>query len=129
MVAPGSSVADAAKLLSSTRVGAVIVSEAGKRALGILSERDVVRELGRKGPECMSQTVDTIMTADPVSCSIDDPSDDLFRKMTEGRFRHLPVIDANGDMVGFLSIGDVVKAQLAKLEMEKDALQVMIMGF
>ncbi|PWR04659.1 histidine kinase [Meridianimarinicoccus roseus] len=128
-VAPGSSVEEAAKLLSAKRIGAVIVSGDGKRADGIVSERDIVRELGRKGAACMSQTVDSIMTANPVSCGIDDLSDDLFRKMTDGRFRHLPVVDDNGDMVGFLSIGDVVKAQLSKLEMEKDALQGMIMGF
>jgi CBS domain-containing protein len=128
-VTPGSSVGDAAKLLSTKRIGAVIVSEDGKHAQGILSERDIVRELGRKGAGCMSQNVDSIMTPNPTSCSLDDLSDDLFRVMSDGRFRHLPVVNAEGEMVGFLSIGDVVKAQLSKLEMEKDALQGMIMGF
>ena len=128
-VTPGSSVADAAKLLSTKRIGAVIVSEDGKHAQGILSERDIVRELGRKGADCMSQNVDSIMTPNPTSCGLDDLSDDLFRVMSDGRFRHLPVVNAEGEMVGFLSIGDVVKAQLSKLEMEKDALQGMIMGF
>ncbi|QIE42299.1 CBS domain-containing protein [Meridianimarinicoccus aquatilis] len=128
-VAPGSSVEETAKLLSSRRIGAVIVSTNGDRAEGIVSERDIVRELGSKGASCMGQTVDTIMTANPISCGLEDSSDDLFRKMTEGRFRHLPVVDADGKMVGLLSIGDVVKTQLAHLEMEKDALQGMIMGF
>lgn len=127
-VEASSSVEDAAKLLSSRRIGAVIVSSDGETAHGILSERDIVRELGRKGAACMSQKVDTIMTANPVSCGLEDSSDDVFRKMTEGRFRHLPVV-TEGKMVGLISIGDVVKALLSELEMEKDALQGMIMGF
>jgi len=125
---PGSTVEEAARLLSTKRIGAVIVSADGERADGIVSERDIVRELGNKGAACMGLTVDSIMTANPVFCGLDDRSDDIFRKMTEGRFRHLPVID-NGKMVGLISIGDVVKTQLSQLEMEKDALQGMIMGF
>lgn len=127
-VRPGSTVEDAAKLLSSKRIGAVIVSADGERADGIVSERDIVRELGTKGAACMAQTVDSIMTRNPVTCGLEDRSDDIFRKMTEGRFRHLPVVD-DGKMVGLISIGDVVKTQLSQLEMEKDALQGMIMGF
>lgn len=128
-VRPGSSVEDAAKLLSTRRIGAVIVSSDGTRLEGILSERDIVRELGAKGAACMYQTVDSIMTANPVTCGLEDRSDDIFRKMSEGRFRHLPVVDEAGTMVGMISIGDVVKTQLSQLEMEKDALQGMIMGF
>ena len=127
-VRPGSTVEDAAKLLSTKRIGAVIVSADGERADGILSERDIVRELGTKGAACMAQTVDSIMTRNPVTCRLDDRSADIFRKMTEGRFRHLPVVE-DGKMVGLISIGDVVKSQLSQLEMEKDALQGMIMGF
>ncbi len=128
-VRPSSSVEDAAKLLSAKRIGAVIVSQTGDTPDGILSERDIVRELGTKGAACMGQTVDSIMTANPITCALDDRSDDIFRKMTEGRFRHLPVVNETGKMVGLISIGDVVKTQLSQLEMEKDALQGMIMGF
>jgi len=128
-VKPGSSVEDAAKLLSARRIGAVIVSSDGIRPEGILSERDIVRELGTKGAACMQQTVDSIMTGNPVTCGPEDRSDDIFRKMSQGRFRHLPVVDQAGNMVGLISIGDVVKTQLSQLEMEKDALQGMIMGF
>lgn len=126
-VAPGTSVEDAAKLLSERRIGAVIVSASGKTADGILSERDVVRELGKRGASCMADKVESIMTANPISCAMSEDSEDLFRKMTEGRFRHLPVVE-NGEMVGLISIGDVVKALLSTLSMEKDALQGMIMG-
>ncbi|OSP55520.1 CBS domain-containing protein [Pseudoruegeria sp. SK021] len=126
-VVPGSSVSAAAKLLSSKRIGAVIVSPDGKACAGILSERDIVRELGRKGAACMDDTVDSLMTKDPVTCTRGDDSDDVFRKMTDGRFRHLPVVEDNV-MIGLISIGDVVKARLSELAMEKDALEGMIMG-
>lgn len=127
-IEPGTSVESAARLLSSRKIGAVIVSRDGRVPLGILSERDIVRELGARGPACMSDVVDNIMTPDPVSCGVNEESSELFQKMTEGRFRHLPVIE-NGEMIGLISIGDVVKALLSSLSAEKDALQGMIMGF
>jgi CBS domain-containing protein len=127
-VAPGTSLAEAAKLLSARKIGAVVVSPDGKSARGILSERDIVRELGRSGAACLTATVEAIMTTEIVGCRLSDSSDQVLAAMTQGRFRHMPVIEA-GEMVGLISIGDVVKAQLAKLEMEKDALESMIKGF
>lgn len=127
-VAPGTSVAEAARLLAARRIGAVVVSRDGKTAEGILSERDIVRELGQAGAGCLSATVEAIMTAEIVGCRLSDSSDSVLAAMTEGRFRHMPVVEA-GEMVGLISIGDVVKAQLATLEMEKDALESMIKGF
>jgi CBS domain-containing protein len=127
-VEPGTTVAEAAKLLSARRIGAVVVSPDGKVADGILSERDVVRELGRSGASCLSEAVESIMTTEIVGCRLSDKSDDVLAAMTQGRFRHMPVIEA-GEMIGLISIGDVVKAQLATLEMEKDALESMIKGF
>jgi len=126
-VPPGRTVADAAEILSSRRIGTVIVSQDGEIPLGILSERDVVRELGKHGASCMDQKVEKIMTSNPVSCSREDTADHVLEKMTEGRFRHMPVLE-NGRMVGLISIGDVVKARLSELSMEKDALEDMIMG-
>ena len=126
-VMPGVSVADAARLLAERRIGAVIVSRDGETPDGILSERDIVRELGRRGADCLDDTVEAIMTANPVGCTTDDESDHVFQKMTDGRFRHLPVLE-NGRMIGLISIGDVVAARLSELAMEKDALAGMIMG-
>ena len=126
-VARGVTVAAAAELLSSRRIGAVVVSDDGKTVIGILSERDIVRELGRRGTECMEDVVENIMTSEPVCVKREDSSDEIFRIMTEGRFRHLPVLEAS-EMVGLISIGDVVKARLSELEMEKSALEGMIMG-
>ncbi|MEZ5756248.1 MAG: CBS domain-containing protein [Paracoccaceae bacterium] len=127
-VAPGTSIAAAAEILSSRRIGAVIVSPDGKRVSGIVSERDVVRELGRRGPNCMSDTVDSIMTANIVGCRRDEQATEVLQKMTDGRFRHMPVMDGT-QIVGLISIGDVVKARLTELAMEKDALEGMIKGF
>ena len=86
-----------------------------------------MRELGRRGADCLDDTVEAIMTANPVGCTKDDESDQVFQKMTDGRFRHLPVLE-DGRMIGLISIGDVVKCRLSELAMEKDALEGMIMG-
>ena len=127
-VPPGTSLAKAAEVLSSRRIGAIIVSPDGKRVAGILSERDIVRELGRRGVACMSDTVDAVMTAKIVGCRLSDSADQVMHAMTDGRFRHMPVM-VGDQMVGLISIGDVVKARLSELSMEKDALEGMIKGF
>ena len=127
-VLPEATVADAVELLASRRIGALVVSTDGKLALGILSERDVVRELGRRGPACLTETVEAMMTRDLVGCTREDTADVVLQQMTDGRFRHMPVIEA-GQMVGLISIGDVVKARLLDLSAEKDALEGMIKGF
>ncbi|MGB3148009.1 MAG: CBS domain-containing protein [Paracoccaceae bacterium] len=126
-VKPGSTVADAARLLSERRIGAVIVSADGKTPIGILSERDIVRDVGRRGGDCLNEKVEGLMTQNLVSCAPDDNTDDVLAKMTSGRFRHMPVVDGGG-MVGIISIGDVVAARISELAMEKEALAGMIMG-
>ena len=127
-VAPGSTVQEVAELLSSKRIGAVIVSADGKAAKGIVSERDIVRELGKRGAACLGDKVESLMTAKIVSCTRAEGTDAVLGRMTDGRFRHMPVIE-EGQMVGLISIGDVVKARLMELAAEKDALEGMIKGF
>ncbi len=127
-VPPGTTVSAVAETLSTRRIGAVIVSSDGKTPLGIVSERDIVRELGRRGSACLPEMVDTIMTKELVTCGIDNTADDVMAQMTAGRFRHVPVMEGP-EMVGLISIGDVVKARLSELAMEKDALEGMIKGF
>ena len=105
-----------------------MVSPDGKRVAGILSERDVVRVLSERGPGCLDGTVEDAMTSKIVTCGRHDSSDAVLALMTDGRFRHLPVLE-DGEMVGLISIGDVVKAQLSELSMEKAALEGMIKGF
>ena len=127
-VQPGSTVAKVVELLSARRIGAVVVSPDGRRLIGIVSERDVVRELGRRGAVCLADTVDSVMTARVVTCGRQDQTDEVLQTMTDGRFRHLPVMEGD-QMVGLISIGDVVKARLMELAAEKDALEGMIKGF
>ncbi len=127
-VVPGTSVADAAGLMSEKRIGAVIVSADGVHLAGILSERDIVRELGKRGAACMADKVDDLMTRKLITCEADCTTDDVMRRMTEGRFRHMPVMEGT-EMIGLISIGDVVKARLDELASENEALQGMIMGY
>jgi CBS domain-containing protein len=127
-VKPGSTVADAARVLSDKRIGSVVVSADGRTAQGILSERDIVREIGRRGPGCLNEKVEQMMTAKLVTCTLEDRAEAVLTTMTKGRFRHMPVVEG-GAMVGLITIGDVVKYRLTELAMEKDALEGMIMGF
>lgn len=122
------SVSDAAAIMSDKRIGTIVVSDdGGKTAAGILSERDIVRNLGNQGAGCLADSVGAMMTKKLVTCAPTDKSGDVLTMMTDGRFRHMPVIE-NGEMVGLISIGDAVKAELAKLAMERDALEGMVMG-
>ena len=127
-VPPGTTVAEAVEILSARRIGALIVSTDGRHVAGILSERDVVRELGRRGPDSLNYPVEKVMTTAIVGCTPDERAESVMQKMTDGRFRHMPVMEG-AVMVGLISIGDVVKARLSELGMEKDALEGMIKGF
>ncbi|MFK7753248.1 MAG: CBS domain-containing protein [Sedimentitalea sp.] len=122
------SVADAAKVLADNRIGSVVVSDDGGASVaGILSERDIVREVARSGPGCLSRPVSDYMTRKIVTCTSQTSAQDVLTQMTEGRFRHMPVVE-DGKMTGLVTLGDVVKAQLTELSMEKEALEGMIMG-
>lgn len=126
-VKPTDIVKDAVKILSEKRIGTVVVSSDGTALDGILSERDIVREMGKRGTGCLDEPVSSMMTAKLVTCTPSDTALDVLEMMTKGRFRHLPVME-DGKMTGLISIGDAVKARLAELSMEKDALEGMIMG-
>ncbi|MBN9889005.1 CBS domain-containing protein [Salipiger abyssi] len=127
-VAPGTSVAAAAQVLAERRIGGVVISEDGQTPLGILSERDIVRRIAAEGGVCLTSRVDDLMTKAVQTCTCAEDSDVVLARMTEGRFRHLPVVE-DGVMVGIITIGDVVKAHISELAMEKEALQGMIMGY
>lgn len=121
-------VSEAAAIMSSKRIGTIVISDdGGETAAGILSERDIVRNLGSKGVDCLTGTVGDMMTRKLVTCAPSDKSGDVLKMMTDGRFRHMPVLE-DGIMIGLISIGDAVKAELAKLAMERDALEGMVMG-
>ena len=114
-VKPGSKVAAAAALLSEKKIGGVLVADSsGGRPFGIVTERDIVRELGKRGAVCLEDKVDDIMTRDLITCEPGDRAIRVLQVMTEKRFRHMPVMDGD-KLVGLVSIGDVVKARLESL--------------
>lgn len=127
-ISPDKTVADAVALLAEKRIGAIVVSQDGKRPDGILSERDVVRELARDGRAVLGRSVSDLMTRDISTCGTAEDALTILERMSQGRFRHLPAVDEDGNMLGIISIGDAVSARLKELNAEKEALTGMIMG-
>lgn len=127
-IAPNRTITDALAQLADKGIGTLIVSQEGSSASGILSERDIVRALAKDGPTIMKGHVNAIMTPNPVCCGPDDDSNSVLNKMTEGRFRHMPVTDEKGGLIGVVSIGDIVKARITDLEFERSAMVDMIAG-
>ena len=124
---PEATIAEVAGLLKEKRSGAVVVTEADGRLCGIISERDLARGLANYGSKLLDMKVGTLMTSDVVTCSPDDGIETLMQTMTDGRFRHLPVVK-DGELTGIISIGDVVKHRLKELEAETHMLQDYIHG-
>jgi CBS domain-containing protein len=123
---PDATIADVARLLRREKIGAVVVGEGGALC-GIISERDLARGLADHGAELLEMKVGQMMTRDVVTCTPEAGIDHLMQTMTEGRFRHLPVLE-DGKMTGIISIGDVVKHRLEELEAETHQLQDYIAG-
>jgi CBS domain-containing protein len=119
-ITPDAGVRDLIALLAEHNVGALIVSGDGTSVDGIVSERDVVRHLHHEGT-VVDNTVGAIMTTDVETCGSDTALDDLMKVMTERRIRHVPVVD-DGQLVGIVSIGDVVKHRIDQLQFERDQL-------
>ena len=108
--------------LAARRIGALVVSDDGEHVDGMVSERDVVRELASQGAGVLDLPVSAIMSR-IVQCAPPDAKViDIMALMTDRRVRHIPVVDERGAMVGLVSIGDVVKNRLGELEGERDAL-------
>lgn len=120
-------IADIVTLMAKERIGAIVVLDEDTHIAGIVSERDITRGLAEHGTDVLSMNAESIMTSEVITCRPDDGVDKLMRKMTAGRFRHLPVLD-KGKMVGIVSIGDVVKHRLEELENEANLLQDYIAG-
>jgi CBS domain-containing protein len=126
-VGPSATLAELIGELSRHNVGALPVVDEGGRLVGIVSERDVVRQLHAQGPDGLAVAVVEFMTAGVTTCTPGDKVADLARVMTEGRFRHLPVV-VDGSLAGIVSIGDLVKARIDLLESEREQLQSYIAG-
>ena len=120
-VEPEARLSDAVQILDQRRIGAVLVMQAG-RIEGILSERDIVRELGKRGASVLEEPVSATMTRKVVSCRQNDTVAAIMEMMTLGKFRHLPVLEGDR-VVGLISIGDVVKWRVQEYETEQEALR------
>jgi CBS domain-containing protein len=121
-IAPTATLAEATKVLAQHKIGALVVTGAGGRITGIISERDIVRALAQHGGAALQLLLTDVMTRRVVTCSPGDSVSVLMELMTAGKFRHLPVTD-DGQLIGIISIGDVVKYRLTELQFEQDALR------
>ena len=126
-VRPDDSIAEAVDVLNDKNIGAVVVRDDGGAVVGILSERDIVRRLGRHGSEALGMKVSECMTGEVHTCELEASVDELMAMMTDRRVRHLPVTEG-GQVVGVVSIGDVVKRKIEEAEQEAAALKEYIAG-
>ena len=121
-IEPTADLAAAAKLLSTHRIGAVIIRGAGGRLAGILSERDIVRALAEHGAAALDLPVGQVMTRNVATCGEEDIVASIMERMTAGKFRHMPVVE-NDKLIGLISIGDVVKQRVEEVERESEAIR------
>ncbi|MBA3469242.1 MAG: CBS domain-containing protein [Herpetosiphonaceae bacterium] len=121
---PEQTVKDAITLLTQYNIGAVVVLDADERLVGILSERDLIRAVASDN-NVMVQPVSSVMTSNVITGTPQDDLQSVLQTMTNGRFRHLPIID-RGAMIGIVSIGDLVKSQLDEYKGEIDTLRTQL---
>ncbi len=121
-IEPTATLGGAVKLLAEKRIGALLVLGADHRIIGILSERDIVRTLAERGAGALDEPVSSAMTRKVFACNERETVSTIMERMTEGKFRHVPVVE-QGRLVGIISIGDVVKHRLQEMERDSAALR------
>jgi CBS domain-containing protein len=126
-IRPQDTLHDAVVVLRDKRIGALVVTDANGALQGILSERDIVRKLADAPGKTLPHKVEEVMTRDVEVCKADEPLVSVLRRMTKGRFRHMPVVDETG-LVGMVTIGDVVNHRLTQLEHEALQMKQLIVG-
>ena len=119
---PAATLAAAIGILAQHRIGALVVLGADRRVIGILSERDIVRTFAEFGADALTRRLAQVMTRKVVTCNEAETAVSLMERMTTGKFRHIPVVE-RGQLVGIVSIGDIVKHRLGELERESTALR------
>ena len=117
-------VRDAIGLLAGKRIGALPVMENGSVA-GIFSERDVIYRMANEGAMCLDKPVGQVMTAPAITVERSLSADQALALMTKRRIRHLPVVE-NGELVGFVSIGDLVKSRIEEVQREAESMRTYI---
>jgi CBS domain-containing protein len=125
-IEPNATLATAIKLLADRKIGAVVITGADRQVIGILSERDIVRAFAASGPAALDEQVGQVMTRKVMTCDEAETISSLMERMTQGKFRHLPVVE-RGRLAGIVSIGDVVKYRLEEMEKESSALREYIL--
>ncbi|MBE9637900.1 CBS domain-containing protein [Salipiger mangrovisoli] len=126
-IQPHETIGKAVEVLRDQRIGALLVKDPQGELVGILSERDIVRRLADTPGRTLPQTVAELMTSKLETCTADETLVRILRRMTDGRFRHMPVLE-NGQLIGMISIGDVVNYRLTALEYEALKLKQLIVG-
>lgn len=126
-ISPDQTLGEAVEILRDERIGALVVTDAGGNLAGILSERDIVRKLADTPGHTLPQRVEQVMTAKVETCAPDELLDGVLRRMTEGRFRHMPIMHEQ-KLQGIVTIGDVVNFKLNQLEHEALQLKQLIVG-
>ncbi len=120
---PHRTLSEAAEQLAHHNIGAVVVTDLTGRVLGILSERDIIRAVGRRGPTALEDAVSLHMTAKVMTTTIDECVIDVVGRMNRGRFRHMPVVSDDDRLAGIVSIGDLVKYRIEEMEHEHSAMR------
>lgn len=123
---PATTVTGLLALLAEKGIGSVVITDDGHTIAGIVSERDVVRQLHASGPGVLDAPVSSIMTSEVITIRHDEDLQAVARTMTDHRVRHLPVIDDDDRLIGLVSIGDIVKARIDHLQSERDQLMAYI---
>ena len=117
-IEPSDTIADAVYVLKEYSIGAVVVSGDDKKILGIISERDVVRHLALEQEGTLRVKVEDLMTENVKTCRLDDEVEAAMTVMADGHFRHMPIVTADDELCGIVSLGDLAGARLDHLEAE-----------
>jgi CBS domain-containing protein len=113
---------EAAKVLSERKICALLVGDGQHPFLGIISERDIVRAISAHGGHALEEPVARFMTEKVTTCTSQTAITDVMEVMTQGKFRHIPVVEG-GALLGIVSIGDVVKFRVEEIEAEAQAIR------
>jgi CBS domain-containing protein len=126
-IEPNATISAAIAMLAEKRIGALLILGADRRVIGVISERDIVRALAERGAEALGEPVSRTMTRNVSTCTEKETISSIMERMTEGKFRHVPVVE-QGRLVGIISIGDVVKHRVREMEQDSAAMHDYILS-